>query len=175
LDGQFKHTLFLAVTFDGKNQQVLLAFAVAEVENGPNNWLWFLDHLVRNFPGMTVFFGDYDKGIEAHDFQNNLTFHGILFSRCAKHLAANCRTGIPCKLSKQDETFIVKKLARARTFQQYSACLSELEGRNPDAARWMDERRELFSAYVFLDQDVRRFRILASHAGYPGSSPGIGS
>ena len=38
LDGQFKHTLFLAVTFDGNNELVVLAFAVADVENG-ENWM----------------------------------------------------------------------------------------------------------------------------------------
>ena len=45
----FKHTLLLAVTYDGNNERVLLAFAVTDIEN-EDNWVWFGTKLVRRFP-----------------------------------------------------------------------------------------------------------------------------
>jgi hypothetical protein len=67
-----KQTLLLAVTYDGNNQLFVVAFALTDIENG-DNWLWFMKKLLADFPGIEVSIADYDKGIEAHEFQQALT------------------------------------------------------------------------------------------------------
>jgi hypothetical protein len=67
-----KQTLLLAVTYDGNNQFFVVAFALTDIENG-DNWLWFMQKLLADFPGIEVFIADYNKGIEANEFQQALT------------------------------------------------------------------------------------------------------
>lgn len=46
----FKHIILVAVTFDGNNQIVTLAFATVDVENA-DNWVWFKELPCDCFPG----------------------------------------------------------------------------------------------------------------------------
>lgn len=46
----FQYVVLIAVTFDGNNQVVVLAFAIMDVENAAN-WVWFKEQLDRDFPG----------------------------------------------------------------------------------------------------------------------------
>ena len=84
----FKHTILIAVTYDGNNEIVTLAFAVVDVENA-DNWVWFHERLAEDYPSFDVIVCDADKGITSHDFQLSQDEAEALTSRCARHLAEN--------------------------------------------------------------------------------------
>jgi hypothetical protein len=46
----FKHIVLLAVSHDGNNELVLLAYAICDVEN-ERNWTWFGQQLAKDFEG----------------------------------------------------------------------------------------------------------------------------
>jgi hypothetical protein len=58
----FKHIILICTTYDPNNQLVILAVAIVDCENA-DNWIWFKEHLEVNFPGITVWMSDADKGI----------------------------------------------------------------------------------------------------------------
>ena len=47
-----KHTLLYAVSYDGDNELVHLAYGVCDVEN-TENWEWFISKLIDDFPAFT--------------------------------------------------------------------------------------------------------------------------
>ena len=100
--GVFKHTMLIAVSFDGNNQIVVLAFAACDIEN-TSNWCWFLSRLLQDFPGIHVFQADADKGIESIQFKNMLAGIHALPGRCALHLARNCGEHIDGKFNEKDK------------------------------------------------------------------------
>lgn len=51
--GYFKHTLLLAVSFDGNNNIIVLAVAAVYVEDG-DSWLWFGRNLHNDFAGFVT-------------------------------------------------------------------------------------------------------------------------
>jgi hypothetical protein len=52
--GSFAHTMLLAITYDGNDKPVVLAYATCDV-SVEDNWVWFLDTLNKDFPGVSVF------------------------------------------------------------------------------------------------------------------------
>jgi hypothetical protein len=160
--GVFKHTLLLAVTFDGNNKLVVLAFAAVDIEN-EENWVWFLQKLINDFPGIAIFMADAEKGITSQAFQDALASISALSSRCARHLAGNCRDNIQVKLSKDQEQFIITKIAKARTEVMYNERLEELTTLNEQAAAWVDERKDEFVAFRFLQREKPRFGKVTSN------------
>ena len=59
--------VLIAVTFDGNNEIIILAFAIVPVENA-DNWVWFKECLEKDFPGIKVWMSDADKGITSNAF-----------------------------------------------------------------------------------------------------------
>jgi hypothetical protein len=160
----FKHTLLIAVTFDGNNELMILALAVVDIENG-DNWLWFSQLLVADFPGITVILADYSKGMEAENFQTYLRNNSILYSRCARHLVENCKKNCTSnKLSKDVETFIITKLAQSRTQDLYRERLQVVRAKSPQAADWLDERCRQFVSFHFLQEGKNRHGKVTSNA-----------
>ena len=86
----FRHIILVAVTYDANNEIVILSFAVVDVEN-KDNWVWFQNKLQEDYPGFDCLMCDADKGITSHDFQLSQEEVEALTSRCARHLAENCR------------------------------------------------------------------------------------
>ncbi|KAI2494021.1 hypothetical protein MHU86_20507 [Fragilaria crotonensis] len=153
--GHFQQTLLLAVAFDGNNEIVLLALSIVDVEN-EDNWTWFVRHITDDFPNIDVFVADYDKGIQSNAFQDHLRDRNISFSRCAKHLASNCKTH--ASIGKKTELFIASHLAKARTEANYNACLDFIRKENNDAADWLERHKQQFVTVAFLDQQPPRCR-----------------
>jgi len=122
--GVFKHTLLIAVTFDGNNNIVILAFAACDIED-EENWVWFLLLLTQDFPGMKVFMSDADKGITSNRFQAILARLNARGSRCLRHMIGNCRESITSKLSHAQEEH-VWKIGKARLSRYYEAKLEPL-------------------------------------------------
>jgi hypothetical protein len=60
----FKHIVLLAVSHDGNNELVLLAYAICDVEN-ERNWTWIGQQLAKDFEGAKAVVADFDKGIQA--------------------------------------------------------------------------------------------------------------
>jgi hypothetical protein len=147
--GKFKHTLLFAVTMDGNNQILLLAFAAVDVEN-ESNWVWFTETLIGDFPGIEVFQSDADKGITSHTFQELLSQHQIRHGRCVKHMFENCRTKIGQTLSQPVRDKIMG-MAKAYTREQYDCIKSHLVSLKDKAAaaaaEWFDSRRDDFATH----------------------------
>jgi hypothetical protein len=77
-------------------QLVILGVAAIDIEN-EDNWVWFLQELWKDFPGIDVFMADAEKGITSYAFQNNLASISALSSCCARHLAGTVAiTSIQC-------------------------------------------------------------------------------
>ena len=109
----FKHIILIAVTYDGNNEIVILAFAVVDVEN-KDNWVWFHEHLSQDFPSFDVIMCDADKGITSYDFQLSQDEAEALTSRCARHLAENCREACKYTMNSSHKNMILS-LAKCRT------------------------------------------------------------
>ena len=88
--GVFKHTILLAVTFDGNNEIIILAVGICDIENA-DNWVWFQEHLQQDFPGFEVFMSDADKGITSDNFSQSQADAGAVNSRCVRHMTENCK------------------------------------------------------------------------------------
>jgi hypothetical protein len=128
---------------------LVLAFAAVDIEN-EDNWVWFLQQIIKGFPGIAIFMADAEKGITSHAFQDNLASISALSSRCARHLARNYRDNIRVKLTKEQEKFIITKIAKARTEDMCNAGLQELTMQNEEAAAWLNERKDEFVTFRFL-------------------------
>ena len=85
VDGTFLKSLFtgillLAAQKDANNQNVTLCIAAVDVENAVN-WIWFMNHLYHDFPGIKIVFADKASGLEA------TWSTGIArWARCVKHM-----------------------------------------------------------------------------------------
>jgi len=148
----FKHTLLIAVTFDGNDNIVILAFAACDIED-EENWVWFLLLLTQDFPGMKVFMSDADKGITSNRFQAILARLNARGSRCLRHMIGNCRESITSKLSHAQEEH-VWKIGKARSGRYYEAKLEPLRIANPQAATWFDARNSTCYREVLLRSSI---------------------
>jgi hypothetical protein len=68
----FKHIILIATTYDPNNNITIMAQAVVDCENA-HNWVWFKEHLERDFPGITVWMSDADKGIRSNAFSLSMS------------------------------------------------------------------------------------------------------
>ena len=158
----FKHIILIAVTYDGNNEIVILAFAVVDVEN-KDNWVWFHERLREDFPSFEVIMCDADKGITSYDFQLSQDEAEALTSRCARHLAENCREACKFTMNSTHKNLILS-LAKCRTEETYLECLDKIRGHHREWADWLDERKHEFAAYLFLRQDIPRWGKATSNA-----------
>lgn len=93
-------TLLAAVTLDGNNETLPLAWAVVPTEN-LDHWSWFLGHLVAVLPRLIqhpdmVVLSDRDKGLEGAVAQH---LPDAIHGHCCQHLADNIqkRFGLTCR------------------------------------------------------------------------------
>ena len=115
-----KHTLLFAVSYDGNNELVHLAYCICDIEH-TENWLWFLDKLISDFPGSYFCLTDFDKGLQSEEVQNLLLSENIKFSRCVRHMQPNCKQAHPIGSGKNCEyENITMKLAKARSEQLFN-------------------------------------------------------
>ena len=162
--GIIKHTLLFAVSYDGNNELVHLAYCICDIEN-TENWHWFLNKLIQNFPGSSCCLGDFDKGLQSEEVQSLLDRNHILFSRCVRHMQPNCKLTHPIGAGKnhQYET-ITFKLARARTEQLFNVYLEQLGNIiGSEQEEWWSERRYQYASYCFLSKDVQRYQKILSN------------
>jgi hypothetical protein len=164
----FRHIILLAVTFDGQNQVMILAFAIVNVENA-DNWVWFKEKLDEDCPGFNVWMSDADKGITSSPFQESLSLTMsqddslVVVSRCTRHLAENCSKA--CKGSMNEEQKrLVLELAFSRTEEaMYQERLKKIKSINPEWAVYLDEKKDQFVTLTFLDKGIRRFGKVTSN------------
>ncbi len=92
LKGPYKLVLLAAVTLDGNNQALPLAWGIVPREC-EEHWSWFLAHLRRVFPSMSspgiVIISNRDKGLEGAGAAN---FPLAQHLHCCQHLADNVQT-----------------------------------------------------------------------------------
>lgn len=162
--GIFTHTILLAVTYDGNNELVLLAYAFCPKEN-TENWVWFLRLLKSDFPGIEILVADYDKGIQSAEYQAILFSIQAIFGRCLKHMVGNAALAARKnnKLRPNEEATVFK-LCRARTEARYKIQLEALYNLKPFLADWFDSNKDLFASYRFIERSKPRFRIITSNA-----------
>jgi hypothetical protein len=166
--GGFKHTLLIATTFDGNNEIVVLALAIVDVEDS-NNWTWFKECLESDFPGSNIWMSDADKGIRSRQFHESICLSQDTFgdcfvlSRCARHLADNAKENSQGRMNDTHKQMIVE-LAKSRTVNVYQKRLDAIKRENEEWASYLDERKDQFVAYKFLDNGLRRFGKVTSNA-----------
>jgi hypothetical protein len=154
--GVFNHIVLLAVTHDGNNELVLLAYAICDVEN-EDNWTWFGEQIAQNFERAKAIVADYDKGIQSCAFQAIVSRMGTKFSRCVRHMIANARDhGVKHKIP-DVVTDAVYELAKCRTREAYQKCFLKLRDIDEDVALWFDERKDQFASYLFLEEEKPRY------------------
>ena len=132
--------MLIAATFDGNNQVTVLAFAVVEVENA-ENWVWFKQCLDQDFPGYKVWMSDADKGITSNAFAMSMSQSTgddeFVLSRCARHLAENCREACKGTMNESQKSLIIL-LAKSRTQDIYTKRLEGIKALNEDWAVYLD-------------------------------------
>ena len=72
--------LLLAAQKDANNQNVTLCFAAVDIENAIN-WIWFMNLLYQDFPGIKVVMADKAPGL--HKIWATGTAR---WGRCVKHM-----------------------------------------------------------------------------------------
>ena len=124
--GIIKHTILFAVSYDGNNELVQLAYCICDNESA-DNWQWFLSKLISDYPGSFCCLGDFDKGLQSEEVQSLLNSNNILFSRCIRDMQTNCKSNHPIVAGKNRhyET-ITMKLTKARTEELFNLYLEEL-------------------------------------------------
>jgi Transposase, Mutator family len=160
----FKHIILIATTHDANNNITVLAFAIVEVENG-DNWVWFKEQLEVDFAGITVWMSDADKGIKSNAFALSMSQSEdeFVLSRCARHLADNCRESCKGTMNETQKAAITT-LAKSRTWDVYSRRLESIRSTNEEWAEYLDGRKEEFVAAAFLDKGIRRWGKVTSNS-----------
>ena len=155
--GIIKHTILFAVSYDGNNELVQLAYCICDNESA-DNWQWFLSKLVYDYPGSFCCLGDFDKGLQS-EVQSLLNSNNILFSRCIRDMQTNCKSNHPIVAGKIRlyET-ITMKLTKARTEELFDLYLEELgEEIGSNQKEWWSEHRDQYATYYFLSKGVQRY------------------
>ena len=88
-----------------------------DIEN-KENWVWFHQKLQEDFPGFDCLMSDADKSITSSDFQLSQEEADAVSSRCARHLAENCREAFKFMMNNDHKNMILH-LAKARTEDSY--------------------------------------------------------
>jgi hypothetical protein len=111
---------------DANNNIVVLVFAIVKLENS-ENWIWFKEQLEVDFPGMTVWMSDADKGITSNAFALSMSQSSdeFVLSRCARHLAANCQENCKGSMNETHKAMITE-LAKSLTPEVYSRRLEAI-------------------------------------------------
>ena len=159
----FKHTIMLAVTYDANNNLVVLAMGICDVENEPN-WVWFQEHLQRDFEGFTLIMSDADKGITSEGFSQSLSQYDedAVTSRCVRHLSENLREAFPYQLNETHKLMILS-LAKSRTEEVYQERLGKIAAIHHEWGEWLDARKEQFVTKFFLDKGIPRWGKVTSN------------
>jgi transposase-like protein len=87
---RFILTLLLAVGLDANGENVILAWALVESENG-DSWRWFLDHLRWSIPSFfsaveSTLVSDRDKGLKEVEARIG---GGVVLAHCCHHIKEN--------------------------------------------------------------------------------------
>ena len=128
------------MTFDGNNELTILAFAIVDCENG-DNWTWFKERLEADFPGIRVWMSDADKGIHSSAFSMSLSqsLEEFVLSRCAWHLADNCKEYCKSGPMNTEAKNKIIDLARSQTEDVYRRRLEAIRTLNEKWASFLDE------------------------------------
>lgn len=149
--GHFGHTVLLAVTYDANDEVILLATALCEAES-QSNWSWFVQNLIRDFPGIQLVLSSSKHVMENEELETVLNLISAKRCWCIRRLMGEC----PEKLTKEDQTSVMK-LAKACTVQLYNAYLQAFQKSNTSVATWFDNRKHLFASHFFLEANKTRF------------------
>ena len=85
-------------------------------------------------------------------------------SRCARHLAENCREAFKYSMNEGHKNMIIS-LAKSRTEEVYLEHLeSILRKVREEWATWLDARKDEFVSYTFLRRDCQRWGKVTSNA-----------
>ena len=154
----FRHIILIACTFDGNNQVIILAFAIVDTENA-DNWVWFKECLDGDFPGYAVWMSDADKGITSNAFALSMSQSDgsteFVLSRCARHLAENCREACTGRMNEEHKSMIIN-LAKSRTEDIYNKRLEAIRSINEQWANYLHDKRSQFVSAFFLEEGISR-------------------
>lgn len=153
----FKHVLLIACAFDGNNQLVILAVAIALGENA-ESWVWFKEPPEEDFPGFSVWMSDADKRITSGAFaaSQSQSIVDFLISRCIRHMAENCRESCETGTMNEDHKKLIVQLAKSRTQDIHQQRLEAIKNENEAWAQWLDTRRDEFATFRFLERGHSR-------------------
>jgi MULE transposase domain len=159
----FKHIILIATTFDGNNQIVILAFSIVDAENA-DNWIWFKECLESDFPGIEVWMSDADKGIYSNSFSLSMSQSKDQFvlSRCARHLAENCKENCAGTMNETHKTMITE-LAKSMTESIYQQRLEGIHAINSQWADYLDNHKAEFVASSFIASGHTRWGKVTSN------------
>lgn len=151
--GHFSHTVLLAVTYDANDDIIILATGICDEESSSgSNWVWFMQNLIRDFPGIQLVLSGSKHVMENTELSGLLKLIAAQRCWCIRQLIEEC----PEKLSKEERA-IVAHMARATTVQLYNYHLQNLHKGNTSIATWFDSRKQLFASHVFLESGKTRF------------------
>ena len=153
----FKHIVLLGVTFDSANRIVLLCAGIVPQEDA-EQWVWFHGNASVDFPGFNVLMADADKGITSNEFQLSQEEVEADTSRCARHIAPNCKEscrGGP-KMNDAHKQSIIS-LFKQRTESSHHEVLEENQNVFSPWADWLDERMDQFATHSFLQRGKNRW------------------
>ena len=104
---------------------------------------------------------DADKGIRSNAFalsmsQSQDSDNQFLLSRCARHLAENCREACKGPMNEEQKALIIQ-LAKSRTQDIYQKRLAGIGAINEQWASYLDGKKDEFVSYTFLDRGYVRY------------------
>jgi len=165
--GHFSHVLLLAVTYDANDDMIILAMGLCDEEK-ESNWVWFMQNLMRDFPGIQLVLSSSKNFMESTELNGLLKLIAAQRCWCIRRLMEAC----PEKLSKSDQVLVIE-MAKASTSQLYRAFWQNLHKENTSAAMWFDSRKDLFASHVFLESGKRRFEKVEDNVGKDETICGI--
>ena len=128
------------------------------------NWVWFKEKLEDDFPGIRIWMSDADKGITSSAFSMSLSqsVDEFVLSRCAWHLADNCKESCKGPMNTESKNKIID-LARSRTEDVYQRRLAEIRSLNEKWADYLDSKKQQFVACSFLQRGYMRYGKVTSN------------
>lgn len=155
-NSHFRHIILLAVTFDGDNQLVILAFAIVDAETA-ENWVWFKENLDGSFTRKRVWMSDADKSTRSNRFSLSVSqdTDDMTLSRCARHISENCRESCEGSMNEGHKELIIQ-LTKGRAVAEHNKRLALIAKENQQWADWLDSRQDEFATVSFLNRGYRR-------------------